>query len=440
MRLNVPFVLLLALMMTMGMVLGSRRHRRQRNKSNQAQPRRNKCKYFRKGIISDCDPATNMRSVTFQLKKGENCPPTQVYHQSCTTDDGVNNGMGSQSADCRYSRSSPWSECGPNILTKTKVMTLKPGQPATCPPTRTKTAPCRSGKRNKPDQSKKKGCKYVRNSQWSECAPGDTVKTKVMNLEPGQPTSCPATRTKTASCKARRRNKAVRPKKTCKYFKGSWSDCDASTNTRTRELTLKKGDASVCLPKKTITKKCKKQCRYKPSDWGECDNRTHTMVRILTLKMGDPDLCQLTKQLVRRCKPCHFTRGEWSPCNASFIKTRTDILVRGNTATCERSRTITKSCGKKDECKYSTGPWSDCDPETKERMRVKTLTSGNATKCEKEIQVRRRCHKPNGEESCFLGPWGDYGPCQQGVMMKHRQVIGGGVECERKAVKFKPCS
>lgn len=56
------------------------------------------CKYFRKGIISDCDPATNMRSVTFQLKKGENCPPTQVYHQSCTTDDGVNNGMGSQSA------------------------------------------------------------------------------------------------------------------------------------------------------------------------------------------------------------------------------------------------------------------------------------------------------------------------------------------------------
>lgn len=57
------------------------------------------------------------------------------------------------------------------------------------------------------------GCKYVRNSQWSECAPGDTVKTKVMNLEPGQPTSCPATRTKTASCKARRRNKAARPKK-----------------------------------------------------------------------------------------------------------------------------------------------------------------------------------------------------------------------------------
>ncbi|XP_025097760.1 uncharacterized protein LOC112566047 [Pomacea canaliculata] len=264
--------------------------------------------------------------------------------------------------------------------------------------------------------------------QWSECAPGDTVKTKVMNLEPGQPTSCPATRTKTASCKARRRNKAVRPKKTCKYFKGSWSDCDASTNTRTRELTLKKGDASVCLPKKTITKKCKKpckydkgpwsecsesssqrerqltlkkgdpnvcnatltlvkpcrqhvaftaartsECRYKPSDWGECDNRTHTMVRILTLKMGDPDLCQLTKQLVRRCKPCHFTRGEWSPCNASFIKTRTDILVRGNTATCERSRTITKSCGKKDECKYSTGPWSDCDPETKRGCGSKPL-------------------------------------------------------------------
>ena len=43
-------------------------------------------------------------------------------------------------------------------------------------------------------------------------------------------------------------------------------------------------------------------------------------------------------------------------------------------------------------------------------------------------------------ESCFLGSWGDYGPCQNGVMIKHRPVIAGGVQCERKAVKTKPCS
>jgi hypothetical protein len=43
-------------------------------------------------------------------------------------------------------------------------------------------------------------------------------------------------------------------------------------------------------------------------------------------------------------------------------------------------------------------------------------------------------------DNCFLGRWGEYGPCQNGVMMKHRPVIAGGVECERKAVKAKPCS
>jgi hypothetical protein len=45
----------------------------------------------------------------------------------------------------------------------------------------------------------------------------------------------------------------------CKYIKGAWSECDANTNMRTRELQLKRGDPTVCLPRKQITKKCKKR-------------------------------------------------------------------------------------------------------------------------------------------------------------------------------------
>jgi PTN/MK heparin-binding protein family, C-terminal domain len=43
----------------------------------------------------------------------------------------------------------------------------------------------------------------------------------------------------------------------CRYTKGPWSDCDTTTNQRSRSLTLKKGDAS-CEQTKSITKPCKK--------------------------------------------------------------------------------------------------------------------------------------------------------------------------------------
>ena len=45
------------------------------------------CKYFSKGQVSACDPKTQMRNMTFYLKKGVNCPPTQVYRQNCTQAD-----------------------------------------------------------------------------------------------------------------------------------------------------------------------------------------------------------------------------------------------------------------------------------------------------------------------------------------------------------------
>lgn len=43
----------------------------------------------------------------------------------------------------------------------------------------------------------------------------------------------------------------------CRYTKGVWSECDAKTNTRSRTLTLKKGEGS-CVQTRTIQKKCKK--------------------------------------------------------------------------------------------------------------------------------------------------------------------------------------
>ncbi|XP_017840697.1 uncharacterized protein LOC108598526 isoform X2 [Drosophila busckii] len=43
----------------------------------------------------------------------------------------------------------------------------------------------------------------------------------------------------------------------CRYGKNPWTECDTKTNTRSRTLTLKKGDPA-CDQTRTIQKKCKK--------------------------------------------------------------------------------------------------------------------------------------------------------------------------------------
>lgn len=44
----------------------------------------------------------------------------------------------------------------------------------------------------------------------------------------------------------------------CKYSRGDWSNCDPTTNQKTRTLTLRKGDPNSCEKEKIITKSCKR--------------------------------------------------------------------------------------------------------------------------------------------------------------------------------------
>lgn len=406
--------------------------------------RRAKCKYFKKGEISECDPVTKTKSVTLHLKKGIDCEPTQVFHQPCTQESDDEDSI---TLSCKYEKKAEWTECGPGVLSRKKVMSLKVGQPSNCPPTRTKTVPCRShkgrgkSKTGTKDRIKGRGkvCKYIKGA-WSECDSTTNTRTRELQLKKGDKTVCLPKKEITQKCK-----------KPCKYNKGPWQPCNSATNEKSRELTLRKGDPSICNATISVVKSCRRQdaftaartsqCRYKHLPWGQCDLNTNTMTRVLKLKSGDPELCEDTKQLTRKCrKPCKFSKGPWSECsNSTGFRTRRDRLTKGDPSECESVRVITKKCGKDEECKYDVGDWGDCDPKRKERKRVKTLLSGPAA-CEKQVTISRPCSKPNGESNCFLGKWGDYGPCQNGVMMKHRPVIAGGVQCERKAVKTKQCS
>lgn len=85
----------------------------------------------------------------------------------------------------------------------------------------------------------------------------------------------------------------------CRYTKGPWTECDAKSNTRSRTLSLKKGEQS-CVQTRTIQKKCKKACRYDKGAWSECAP-TGQMSRTDSLKSSSDATCQSTRVVNKNC-------------------------------------------------------------------------------------------------------------------------------------------
>lgn len=85
----------------------------------------------------------------------------------------------------------------------------------------------------------------------------------------------------------------------CRYTKGPWTECDAKSNTRSRTLSLKKGEQS-CVQTRTIQKKCKKACRYDKGTWSECAPNGQ-MSRTDSLKSSSDATCQSTRVVNKNC-------------------------------------------------------------------------------------------------------------------------------------------
>ncbi|XP_016959742.1 uncharacterized protein LOC108031049 [Drosophila biarmipes] len=90
---------------------------------------------------------------------------------------------------------------------------------------------------------------------------------------------------------------------TCRYAKSAWSNCDIKTNTRSRVLSLRKGEQN-CLPTRTIQKKCKKGCRYDKGSWSQCIAGQMTREdKLQTEAIGDSDQnCNPVRTVNKKCK------------------------------------------------------------------------------------------------------------------------------------------
>ncbi|KAH8349640.1 hypothetical protein KR084_003204, partial [Drosophila pseudotakahashii] len=90
---------------------------------------------------------------------------------------------------------------------------------------------------------------------------------------------------------------------TCRYAKSAWSNCDDKTNTRSRVLSLRKGEQN-CLPTRTIQKKCRKGCRYDKGTWSQCTAGQMTREDKLQAEAigGSDQNCNPVRTVNKKCK------------------------------------------------------------------------------------------------------------------------------------------
>ncbi|XP_003707667.1 uncharacterized protein LOC100877636 [Megachile rotundata] len=95
-------------------------------------------------------------------------------------------------------------------------------------------------------------------------------------------------------------------------------------------------------------------CRYVKGQWSECDSKTNTRSRTLNLKKGDSRSCEQTKTIQKKCKKaCRYEKGTWSGC-VNQQMTREDHLKANSDASCEKTRRLTKRCKPETNTKKST--------------------------------------------------------------------------------------
>ncbi|XP_044732123.1 uncharacterized protein LOC123294994 isoform X6 [Chrysoperla carnea] len=122
-----------------------------------------------------------------------------------------------------------------------------------------------------------------------------------------------------------RSERGTKNREACKYTKGAWSECDLSTNMRSRTLTLKKGDPQLCDKSKTIQKKCKKACRYERGSWSECNGQSE-ITRIDKLKPNSDSSCEQSRQITKKCK----TKKGGKPPKSANKASKGDVVIDHN--------------------------------------------------------------------------------------------------------------
>jgi len=85
---------------------------------------------------------------------------------------------------------------------------------------------------------------------------------------------------------------------------------------------------------------------------------------------------------------CRYTKGPWTECDPkNNMRSRTLTLKKGE-PTCEPSKTIQKKCKK--ACRYEKGAWGECNAQSQMTRNDKLKPNSDAS-CEQERKITKKC-------------------------------------------------
>ncbi|XP_055620735.1 protein FAM133-like isoform X2 [Toxorhynchites rutilus septentrionalis] len=102
-----------------------------------------------------------------------------------------------------------------------------------------------------------------------------------------------------------------------------------------------------------------------------------------------------TKQQAQTDSQCRYTKGPWTECDAKTnTRSRTLALKKGETS-CVQTRTIQKKCKK--ACRYDKGAWSECAPNG-QMSRTDSLKSSSDATCQSTRVVNKNCNQGKSKD------------------------------------------
>jgi hypothetical protein len=172
----------------------------------------------------------------------------------------------------------------------------------------------------------------------------------------------------------------------------------------------------------------KTACQYKPSRQAAqaalCDTVTGKKTITLPLTRGDPATCAPTKVIQKNCNTGQGGHGQWAqgqgaqgqevlgrgvqgqgqqggranrgrPAREARVGSRRDRRPEAAGTTLTPGvvdGSVAGSAGSRQQrCKYTKGPWSQCDTTTTRRSRTLTLKANSPASCQQTKTITKKC-------------------------------------------------
>lgn len=133
---------------------------------------------------------------------------------------------------------------------------------------------------------------------------------------------------------------------------------------------------------------------------------------------------------------CKYNKGPWSECNPSTRQKVRTLQLKKDGGSCEPTKQEAKPCKNSKLCRYSRGNWSDCNPDTLSMERVDTLKPGMEASCEATRKKVKKCKACQYDRQAT---WTECDPQTDKRSKEQKLVLGDPNRCEPNKIQTRSC-